>query len=347
MEAKSIWKPAAIAAALLSWALVPALASRSVVDLLVFTGLYSIAGLGVSFLLGQCGIVSLAQSVFYGIGAYASTYGCVKLGWPVPVALVAGMGISGVLAACLGWPILRLSGFFLALATLALAIIGHTLFVEWDWITGGTLGTGGVPRLSLLGFELSTPQRFYYFIWPVVALVFALHYALLRSRQGLAMRGMRDAPDAALALGIPVHALKVKVFVLSAVLGAFAGSLFAHYVTFVSPDSFGVGRAINFLLIAVLGGAQTIAGTVLGALFVTVLPNALSRFGDIHPLLFAGLLVATVIFLPLGFGGAIRRQWQRVAGRAASGQPASTARPGAPVAAVPSGLSGDVTEARS
>jgi branched-chain amino acid transport system permease protein len=265
----------------------------------------------VSFLLGQCGIVSLAQSVFYGIGAYASSYGSLQLGWPAPFAMLAGMGLSGAIAALLGWPILRLSGFFLALATLALAIIGQTLFVEWDGITGGTLGTGGIPRLSLFGWTLATPQRFYYFIWPVTALVFLLHYALLRSRHGLAMRAMRDAPNAALALGVPVHVLKVQVFVLSAVLGSFAGSLFAHYVTFVSVDSFGVGRAINFLLIAVLGGAQTIAGTVLGALFVTIVPNALSRFGDIHALLFAALLVATVIFLPLGFGGTLKQLWRR------------------------------------
>ncbi len=299
--------------ALAAWAVLPALASRAFVDLMVFTALYSIAGLGVSFLLGQCGIVSLAQSVFFGIGAYATAVACVKWGWPAPAAMVLGMAISGGVAGLIGWPVLRLSGFFLALATLALAIIGHTLFVEWDWLTGGTLGTGGIPRLNLFGWELSSPQRFYYFVWPALALVFALHYALLGSRHGFGMRAMRDAPNAALALGIPVHRLKVQVFVLSAVLGSLAGSLFAHYVTFVSPDSFGVGRAINFLLIAVLGGAQTIAGTVLGALFVTVLPSLLTRMGDIHALLFAVLLVVTVIFLPLGFGGTIRQLWQRAA----------------------------------
>jgi branched-chain amino acid transport system permease protein len=206
------------------WAAIPAVASRSVVDLLVFTALYSIAGLGVSFLLGQCGIVSLAQSVFYGIGAYATTYLTLQFGAPWPLAMAAGMVLSGAIAALLGWPILRLSGFFLALATLALAIIGHTLFVEWDWLTGGTLGTGGIPRLDLFGWTLSSPQRFYYFVWPVVAVVFGLHYALLRSRHGFAMRAMRDAPDAALVLGIPVHGLKVRVFVLSAVLGSFAAA---------------------------------------------------------------------------------------------------------------------------
>ncbi|MCD6681116.1 MAG: branched-chain amino acid ABC transporter permease [Burkholderiaceae bacterium] len=311
MAASTVTRWALVLVGLVVWAAIPAFASRALVDLLVFTALYSIAGIGVSFLLGQCGIVSLAQSVFYGIGAYATAYACVTLGWPWWAAMLVGMSVSGAIAAVIGLPILRLSGFFLALATLALAIIGHTLFVEWDWLTGGTLGTGGIPRLSLFGWTLATPQRFYYFVWPVVAVVFALHYSLLRSRNGFAMRAMRDAPDAALALGIPVHLLKVKVFVLSAVLGSLAGSLFAHYVSFVSVDSFGVGRAINFLLIAVLGGAQTVAGTVLGALFVTLAPDALSRFGDIHALLFAILLVVTVIFLPEGFGGVLKRWWQR------------------------------------
>lgn len=310
---------------LLGWALIPLVASRSVVDLLVFTALYSIAGLGVSFLLGQCGIVSLAQSVFYGIGAYASAYLCVQHQWPTPFAIGMGMLVSIVIAAALGWSILRLSGFFLALATLALAVIGHTLFVEWHWLTGGTLGTGGVPHLNLFGFTLHTPQRFYYFIWPIVLLVFALHYRLLRSRFGFAMRSMRDAPDAALALGIPIARLKVQVFMLSAALGSIAGSFFAHYVSFVSTDSFGVDKSIHFLLIAVLGGVQTVAGTVLGSLFVTIMPSIMSRFGDIHALLFAVLLVLSVIFMPQGFGGTLRQWWN--GRRSANRRAELTARP--------------------
>lgn len=290
------------------WACIPLLVTRSVVDLLVFTAIYAIAGLGVSFLLGQCGIVTLAQSVFYGIGAYASSYLCVTHKWPIPLAVVAGVLVSMAIAAALGWSILRLSGFFLALATLALAVIGHTLFIEWAWLTGGTLGTGGVPQVNLFGFALNTPQRYYYFVGPVAAIVFLVHYKLLDSRFGLAMRGMRDAPDAALALGVPIHRLKVQVFVLSAAVGSLAGSLLAHYVSFVSSDSFSVDKSIHFLLIAVLGGVQTVAGALLGSLFVTVMPNVMSRFGDIHALLFAILLVVSVIFLPRGFGGTIK-QW--------------------------------------
>jgi branched-chain amino acid transport system permease protein len=300
-------KWAAVLLVIALWAVVPALASRSVTDMLVFTALYSIAGLGVSFLLGQCGIVSLAQSVFYGVGAYSTAYCCVQLGWSSAAGLLIGIGISAAVAVAVGWPILRLSGYFLALATLALAIIGHVLFLEWDWLTGGTLGIGGIPPLSLMGYELNSPQRFYYLVWPIAAALLWFHANLLRSRNGLAMRAMRDAPAAAAVLGVNIRFLKVRMFVLSAVLGSLAGSLFAHYVSFVSVDSFGVDRAINFLLLAVLGGAKTIVGTVLGALFITIVPNALSRFGDIHAVLFAACLIAAVIFLPDGFGGAIVR----------------------------------------
>ena len=118
-----VWALGAALAVL--WVCVPALASRSIVDMLVFTALYTIAGLGVSFLLGQCGIVSLAQSVFYGIGAYSSAYCATHFGWPMPVGLLIGIGLSATIAAAVGWPVLRLSGYFLALATLALAIIAQ------------------------------------------------------------------------------------------------------------------------------------------------------------------------------------------------------------------------------
>ena len=121
---------------------------------------------------------------------------------------------------------------------------------------------------------------------------------------------MRDAPDAAAVAGVEIESLKVRIFVFSAALGAFAGSLFAHYVSFISVDSFSIDRAISFLLIAVLGGVRSIAGTIAGALFVTAAPNYLSRFGDIHPILFAAILIVAVIFLPGGFGGMIAAAWR-------------------------------------
>lgn len=296
-----------VLAGVLAWAALPALASRHVIDVLVFAGLYTIAGLGVSYLLGHCGIVTLAQSVFYGIGAYSVAYFSAHLALPSLVAFAVGALLCALVAVLVGWPILRLSGHFLALATLALSIIGGVIFLEWDWLTGGTLGIGGLPKLELLGWQLNTPQRFYYLVWPIALLLMWLKHNLTHSRTGLAMRAMRDAPDAAAVAGVEIHRLKVKMFVLSAVLGSLAGSLFAHYVGFISVDSFTVDRSISFLLLAVLGGAQTTWGPALGAVFITVVPELLSRFGDIHAVLFALTLILVVVFLPQGLGGAVQQ----------------------------------------
>jgi branched-chain amino acid transport system permease protein len=299
-----------IIAAVAVWAVLPFAAPRHIIDLLVFAGIYTIAGLGVAFLLGQCGIVSLAQSVFYGIGAYSVAYFCAQKGLPSAFAVAAGIALSMGIAAVVGWPVLRLSGYFLALATLALAIIGHVLFLEWDWLTGGTLGIGGIPHIELFGFALNSPQRYYFFVWPIAAVLLWLHHNLVHSRNGLALRAMRDAPEAAQVLAVDIHKLKLQMFVLSAALGSLAGSLFAHYVTFVSVDSFAIDRAISFLLLAVLGGVYTVWGCVIGALFVTILPQWLSKLGDIHAFVFAAALIAAVILLPEGFGGAMQKWWR-------------------------------------
>lgn len=312
----TVKRAALIAIAVVLWACLPWLAPRYLIDLMVFAGIYTIAGLGVAFLLGQCGIVTLAQSVFYGIGAYSVAYFCAQKGLPSPVAVIAGVALSAVIATAVGWPVLRLSGYFLALATLALAIIGHVLFLEWDWLTGGTLGIGGIPHIDLFGLVLNSPQRYYLFVWPIAVALLWLHHNLVHSRNGLALRAMRDAPEAALVLAVDTHKLKVQMFVLSAMLGSLAGSLFAHYVTFVSVDSFAIDRAISFLLLAVLGGVYTVWGCVIGALFITIMPQWLSKLGDIHAFVFAAALIATVILLPEGFGGALQKWWRaRAAGR--------------------------------
>jgi branched-chain amino acid transport system permease protein len=320
-RSERIWTGAAVALGLVIWAALPWWLGRGAIDILVFTGIYTIAGLGVAFLLGQCGIVSLAQSGFYGIGAYATAYGTTVLGLPIPVCIVLGMLVSAGIAAAVGLPVLRLSGHFLALATLALAIIAHVLFLELEWLTGGTLGIGGIPRISFFGFSFSTPFRFYYLVWPCAFLLILLYSLLLRSRTGIALRAMRDAPAAAAVAGIGIASLKVRIFVLSAAVGALAGSLFAHYVSFISVDSFSIDRAIGFLLIAVLGGVRSIAGTIAGALFVTAAPNYLSRLGDIHPILFAATLIIAVIFLPGGFGSLIAGLWSRLMSRTRSASP--------------------------
>src|SRR3984957_21236517 len=152
------------------WVALPQLLPRNITDLLVFAGIYTIAGLGVSLLLGHCGIVNLAQAVFYGIGAYSTAYLTTEMNLSSIWGFVVGAALSMGTAFIIGWPILRLTSYFLALATLALSIIGNALFYEWDWLTQGTLGIGGIPKLNIGSFALDTPMRFYYLAWTVAIL---------------------------------------------------------------------------------------------------------------------------------------------------------------------------------
>lgn len=296
-----------VAAVVIGWAALPQLLSLHYVDVLNFAAILAIGGLGVGLLLGQCGIVNLGQAAFYGCGAYVTAYGTTVLGWPALPSMLAGAVLSGGLAALIGLPILRLSGFFLALATLAMGSIAGVLFFEWDWLTGGTLGVGGIPKLSLMGLELSTPQRYHYFIWPVLALLLWLARNLVQSRPGLAMRAMRDAAPAAEVLAIDMHGLKTMVFVICAVLGSIAGSLFAHYVSFVSVQSFTVERSIMFLLVPVVAGVHSIFGIVVGAVFVALVPELLSGLGDMHQVLFGLVLVLVVTVAPGGLTGVFKQ----------------------------------------
>ncbi|QCI69025.1 branched-chain amino acid ABC transporter permease [Phreatobacter stygius] len=304
----------ALAACLAVGLALPFVAPLPLVDRLVFAAIYGIAGLGVGLLLGQCGILNLAQALFYGIGAYATAYASVELGWPPAAGFAAGLAVSGALAFAIGWPTLRLNGYFLALATLALGIAGHELFFEWDWLTGGTFGIGGIPPIRLAGLPFNTPETFYYIAWAVFLAALFLARNLIASRNGLAMQAMRDAPDAAAVLGIDMHRLKAKMFVVSAMLGAVAGSLFAHYVGFVSVQSFGVERSIQFLLIPVVGGARSLVGMAVGAIFIALVPELLSHFGEIHHVLFGLALVAVVIICPDGIAGL----WQGLRARIAA-----------------------------
>jgi len=313
------WSWPSLAVALVVWAILPLVVSRGTADLLVFTGIYSIAGLGIGLLLGHCGIVNLAQATFYGIGAYASAYCAVNLGLPAPVGFSVGALVSMALAYVIGRPVLRLTGYFLALGTLALSAIASALFFEWDWLTGGTLGIGGIPKLGLLGFALDRPSRYYYFVWIVAFGCMIVARNLVDSRTGLMLRAMRDSSTAAASLTVDIQGLRTRIFVVCALFGSIAGSLFAHHASFVSTQSFTVERSITFLLIPVIGGATSIPGIVVGALFVTFLPELLSKLGDFHQILFGLALVAVVVALPNGVMGAVESLWIRATRRSGHG----------------------------
>ncbi len=301
-------KASALAAAVAVVLATPFLVSRGTVNLLALASIYALAGLGVSLLLGYCGIVTLAQSAFYGVGAYSTSYFTVNESWSSWGGMAAGTAVSAVIAYALGRAVLRLEGYYLSLGTLALATIAFILFNQADGITGGSLGVGGIPELSVFGWALSDPRDFYFFGWALAGVAMLLGHRLVTSRSGLAMRALRDHPAAARSLGVDIEALRLKTFVLSAVLGAAAGSLYGHYANYISVESFDVRKGLLFVLVAVLGGTRHVWGPAVGAVFITLAPELLDDFGEFHQVLFGLVLVLVIIVAPDGLGGTVARR---------------------------------------
>jgi branched-chain amino acid transport system permease protein len=226
--------------------------------------------------MGFAGQVSLGHAAFYGVGAYALALLTVEQGWPPAAALLAGVVIAAALAALLGVAVLRVQGHFLGMATLAFGLM-FFFFARGSELTGGNQGIGGIP--PLFGDEAT-----FLLVWGVLAVGVVVAHNLVHSRSGRALRALGASEVAAATCGVDVARAKVAVFVIGAAYASVAGSLYAMYVTYISPDAFGVLVSLQFLVMAVVGGLRTVWGATVGAVGVVALTE-LSR--EAVPLVFA------------------------------------------------------------
>ncbi|NVN89439.1 MAG: branched-chain amino acid ABC transporter permease [Desulfuromonadales bacterium] len=272
-------------------------------NVLVFVGINTMLAVALNLLLGYAGQISLGHAGFFGLGAYLSgvltaTYGLNP--WLVmPLAAV----IVGILAFLIGLPVLKLKGHYLAMATLGLGIIVYIVFNETVDFTGGPSGLSGIPNLSLPGITFDSDFKNYYLIWCFTLAVILFSVNLANSRVGRALRAVHDSEVAAQVMGVNARLLKVQVFTLSAVICSLAGSLYAHTITFVSPASFGFNFSIELLTMVVIGGLGSIYGSFLGAALLTLLPEFLRAAHDYDIIIYGGLLMVMVMFMP---GGLVR-----------------------------------------
>ena len=284
-------------------------------DVMVFVAIHSIIAAGLCLLLGYAGQISLGQAAFYGVGAYTSGLLTTQLGlspWP---ALVAGMLLAGGLAYLVGLPALRLKGHYLAMATLGFGMIVYIVFNEYVGLTGGPSGFGEIPQFNLLGLELDSTLSFYYFAWGVALLVLVVSLNIVGSRPGRALRAIRDSERAAAAVGVNTAKAKLQIFVLSGVYGALAGSLYAHFVSFINPPPFNVFFSLKVLMMVVIGGIGSVWGAFLGAALLTFLPEWLAFLQDFDVLAGGLILLLVVIFSPDGLWGLGRRLLGRIQAR--------------------------------
>ncbi len=269
--------------------------------------LNAVIAVGLNLLMGYAGQVSLGHAAFYGLGAYATAICTTRLGLPIPAGMAAGVILATVVAWIVAAPTLKLKGHYLAMATLGFGIIVSIVFNEAvDW-TGGPSGYVGIPRLALFGHAFDTDHDYYNLMAAVLALVVLGALNLMQSRTGRALRALHVSEKAAASLGVDIAAHKRFVFVLSAALAGLAGVLYAHYLGFIAPASFGFNFSVQLMVMVVLGGMASVWGSVAGAFFLTALPEALREFEDIDILVYGAILVGTIMFLPDGLAGGVRR----------------------------------------
>jgi branched-chain amino acid transport system permease protein len=253
-----------------------------------------------NLLLGYAGQISLGHAAFFGMGAYIS--GIITSRFPVDPFLVMILAalLAGALAFAIGFPILKLKGHYLAMATLGFGIIMYIIFNETVAWTGGPSGLSGIPNLKIGSLVFDNDLNNYYLVWVFTLTIMLLSINLSQSRIGRALRAIHDSEVAARVMGVNARILKVQIFTVSAVFSAIAGSLYAHIMTFIAPASFGFNFSVELLTMIVIGGLGSIYGSFLGAAILTMLPEFLRVFRDLDIIIYGLMLILITMFMPGG-----------------------------------------------
>lgn len=255
--------------------------------------------LGLVVVTGIAGQISLAQSAFVGLGGYGSAI--LATSWGVPLwagipLTASAVALTGLL---LGQLTLRISGHYLALATMAFTAIIQLAFIHSDPVTGGAAGMP-VPAFRIFGLTLTTGGQLYYVVLPTTALLFLLVSNVMKSRFGRALTAIRQSETAAEAMGLDVLRYKAMAFAASGFLGAVGGGLLALLSTYLDPAQFGITQSVYFLAVAVVGGMSSPFGTILGSAIFILIPDLLQSFQTYLGLVFAVLLLGFIVLRPNG-----------------------------------------------
>ncbi len=268
-------------------------------DLAIRMAINATIVLGLNLLIGFAGQISLGHAGFLGIGAYASAILPTHFGWhPLP-AMAAGAAVAAVLAGLVARPIFKLKGNYLAMATLGLGIIINIAIRNEASLTGGPDGMP-VPAMGLMGFELTTDIQWYWVAALVLSVSLWASLNLIDSPFGRALRALHGSEVASQVVGVDIVRYKVSIFVLSAVFASILGSITAHYVGFVTPTFADFFHSIELVTMVVVGGMASIYGSLVGAVLLTALPQALATFEGWETVVFGAILMLCMIFLPKG-----------------------------------------------
>lgn len=279
---------------------------------LVFVFIYSVVGFGLMLLAGFTGQLSMGHAAFLAIGSYTEALLQAK-GVPFVISAPAAVALSAVAGVAIGLPALRLTGIYLAIATLAFGFCVEEILARWESVTAGNSGMA-VGSVKLLFGKLETEVEFYFLCLACVILVGLACYNLLRSPTGRAFIAIRDSEVSAQSMGVNLASYKTLSFALSAGMTGLGGALYAHQIKFISPEQFTLLLSIEFLMMVVIGGMGSLHGVVFGAIFVIVLPELIAVAKDYMPqviaeqtglkaTIFGVLMIVFVLFEPMGLYG--------------------------------------------
>jgi branched-chain amino acid transport system permease protein len=273
------------------------------IQVLIFIGIYIILTLSLNLLNGYVGLLSIGHAAFYGIGAYASAKLAMEAGLPFPLAMLGAGAVAGVFGYLIAKPTLRLSGIYMTLATLGFNMIFFLVLQNWMSFTNGPLGIMDIPSPNIFGFEIESRIQYYYLIFFLVLLTLFSMQRLMTCRFGRALVSIRENELAAEAIGVHTTRYKTQAFVLSAFYAGIAGSYYAHFVKYVSPDSFYIYESFILLAMLAFGGQGNLIGPVIGAAVLIIIPEVFRFMQEYRMLVYGGILVMMMLVRRQGLLG--------------------------------------------
>jgi branched-chain amino acid transport system permease protein len=280
------------------------------IHLAILISIYAILGLSLNLVVGYTGLLSLAQAAFYGIGAYATALLMVNFGFNFFVAMIAGILLAGLVALLLGLVLSKFSGDYYALASLGFGVIIYSIFLNWQNLTGGPLGIPGIPRPALFGFVFSDNLTFLVLSIIIVIVVYLVSRFIVDSSFGRVLKAVREDEKAIQVFGYRTISYKLAIFVIGAMMAAIAGALYAAYITYIDPSTFNVFESIFVIAIIILGGLASLRGSIIGAIFLILLPEFLRFVGfpdeiaaQMRQAVYGLLLILLMLYRPQGLVG--------------------------------------------
>jgi len=278
--------------------------------ILILINIYIIIAISLNLIAGYTGILSIAHAAFYGVGAYVAALLAVNFGTPFLLNLVAAMAVAGVVGAAVAFPSLRIHDDYLVIATFGFQMILFSIFNNWVSLTRGPLGIPGIPQPNIFGKAITSHVDFLILTALLALAVYLFARLLVNSPFGRVLKAIREDEIFAQSLGKNVTHYKILVFVIGGALAAIAGTLYAHYVTFIDPTSFTILESIFMISIVIVGGAGSLRGSVIGAAVLIIIPEALRFLGmpnaiaaNMRQIIYGALLVIMMMFRPRGLVG--------------------------------------------